>query len=77
MQRRGKSLKTKKNYICMKKELGKWLMDIAKYIATAVVISSIFTESKGALFWIGAFLAIAATLFSGLWLINLTYKRKE
>lgn len=52
-------------------------MDIAKYIATAVVISSIFTESKGALFWIGAFLAIAATLFSGLWLINLTYKRKE
>lgn len=61
----------------MKKELGKWLMDIAKYIATAVVISSIFTESKGVLFWTGAFLAIAATLFSGLWLISLTQKGKE
>lgn len=35
-------------YICstkdsyMKKEIGKWLLDIAKYITTAVVLSSIF-----------------------------------
>lgn len=28
----------------MKKELGKWLMDIAKYITTAVMLSSIFGE---------------------------------
>ncbi|MDR1610512.1 MAG: hypothetical protein LBS08_03270 [Candidatus Symbiothrix sp.] len=26
----------------MKKEFGKWLMDIAKYIVTAVVLSSFF-----------------------------------
>ena len=26
----------------MKKELGKWFMDIAKYVATAVLISSFF-----------------------------------
>ena len=26
----------------MRKELGKWLMDIAKYITTAVVLTSIF-----------------------------------
>ena len=29
----------------MKKEFGKWLMDIAKYIITAVIISSIFGKS--------------------------------
>ena len=28
----------------MKKELGKWLMDIAKYITTAVVLTSIFGD---------------------------------
>ena len=26
----------------MKKEFGKWLMDVAKYLATAVLISSVF-----------------------------------
>ena len=26
----------------MKKELGKWLMDIAKYMTTAVLLSSLF-----------------------------------
>ena len=31
---------TKDSY--MKKEIGKWLLDIAKYITTAVVLSSIF-----------------------------------
>jgi hypothetical protein len=28
----------------MKKELGKWFMDIAKYVATAVLISSFLGE---------------------------------
>ncbi len=28
----------------MRKELGKWLMDIAKYIVTAVIISSMFGD---------------------------------
>ena len=26
----------------MRKELGKWLMDIAKYMTTAILLSSIF-----------------------------------
>ena len=26
----------------IQKEVGKWLMDVAKYIATAVVVTSIF-----------------------------------
>ena len=28
----------------MKKEFGKWLMDIAKYVATAVLLSSFFAD---------------------------------
>lgn len=38
-------------YICrnqtkpiMKKELGKWLMDIAKYLMTAAILSSIIAD---------------------------------
>jgi len=30
----------------MKKELGKWLMDIAKYLTTAVLLSSVFNDIK-------------------------------
>lgn len=30
-------------YLCsMKKEIGKWFMDVAKYIATAVLLTQIF-----------------------------------
>jgi signal transduction histidine kinase len=28
----------------MKEEIGKWLMDIAKYVATAIVITGIFSD---------------------------------
>ena len=28
----------------MRKELGKWLMDIAKYMTTALLLSSVFGE---------------------------------
>lgn len=28
----------------MRKELGKWLMDISKYITTAVILTSIFGD---------------------------------
>ncbi len=30
----------------MKKEFGKWLMDVAKYVATAVLISSWFSNAN-------------------------------
>lgn len=38
----------------MKKEFGKWLMDIAKYLATAVLISSVFDslEEPFVAYWI-------------------------
>lgn len=39
------------SYVCnMRKELGKWLMDIAKYLVTAVLLSSIITDMSNS--WI-------------------------
>lgn len=61
----------------MKKELGKWLMDIAKYLTTAVLLSSVFNDIKDS--WIIYFvvsIAIVLTLLSGLWLVR-EEKRKE
>ena len=55
----------------MKKELGKWLMDIAKYITTAVVLTSIFGEVEQQ--WIiyeGGTLAVALSLGWGLYLVR-------
>lgn len=58
-------------YICsMRKEFGKWLMDIAKYMTTALLLSSVFGDMENP--WImgtvigGAIL----TLLSGLWLVK-------
>lgn len=55
----------------MKKELGKWLMDIAKYITTAVILSSVFggTADKW-IIYIGGSLAVILTLLVDLWLIK-------
>ncbi len=55
----------------MRKELGKWLMDIAKYITTAVVLTSIFgdVEQKW-IIYIGGSLTIVITLLAGLWLVK-------
>ena len=39
----------------MKKELGKWFMDVAKYVATAVLISSFLSgfEQKWIMYSVG------------------------
>lgn len=55
----------------MKKELGKWLMDIAKYIATAVILTSVFGEiSEQWVIYVGGLAAVVLTLAVGLWLIK-------
>ena len=47
----------------MKKEFGKWLMDIAKYITTAVILTSIFGEVEQKwIIYFGGILAVAFTL---------------
>ena len=62
----------------MKKELGKWLMDIAKYITTAVVLSSIYGDVQEKwVIYIGGSLAIVVTLLAGLWLVREEKKKGE
>ena len=55
----------------MRKELGKWLMDIAEYITTAVILTSIFgdVEQKW-IIYLGGILAVAFTLGWGLYLVG-------
>ena len=62
----------------MKKELGKWLMDISKYITTAVVLSSIFggiTETWKILTL--GFLTITISIATGLILIHSSEKEEK
>lgn len=62
----------------MKKELGKWLMDIAKYITTAIVLSSIFGDVQEKwIIYVGGSLAIIVTLLAGLWLVREEKKKGE
>lgn len=51
----------------MKESLGKWLMDIAKYITTAVILSSIFGDIEQRwVVYLGGVVAIIITLTFGL-----------
>lgn len=55
----------------MRKELGKWLMDIAKYITTAVVLTSIFGDLQEEwIIYMGGSFAVVVTLLAGLWLVR-------
>ena len=61
----------------MKHELGKWFLDIAKYLVTAILCASVFGEIEEK--WIVYFLvfsAITLTLGAGLWLLR-DKKEKE
>ena len=61
----------------MKKELGKWLMDIAKYMATALLLSSAFGDIGNLLVVISVIIATALTLFVGLLLVRDKKEEKE
>ena len=62
----------------MKKELGKWLMDIAKYTMTAVILTSIFGEfSQKWVIYAGGALTVACTLGWGLYLLKDKNKDKK
>ena len=66
----------------MRKEFGKWSMDIAKYILTAVILSKAFgdTHDESNVFMIGI-IAVIVTLSGGLYLVrepkNKEIKRKK
>lgn len=53
----------------MKKEFGKWLMDIAKYLMTVAILSFIITDmDKTWLYYLSFFIVLILVL--GLWLIR-------
>lgn len=54
----------------MRKELGKWLMDIAKYIITAIILTSVFGEAEPLVLYFGGGLAVIITLAIGLFLVS-------
>ena len=50
----------------MRKEFGKWLMDVAKYIATAVILSSVFGEAEAWVIYFVGGLSVVIALVCGL-----------
>ena len=54
----------------VREEIGKWLMDVAKYVATAVLITSFLGEfsSRWVVYLLGG-LAVIVFLGMGLWFI--------
>ncbi|KAA6328283.1 hypothetical protein EZS27_022802 [termite gut metagenome] len=62
----------------MKKELGKWLLDVAKYVATAFLISSFLGGiERRWVMYLASTAAVISALFVGLWLIMQDKKEKE
>lgn len=61
----------------MKHEFGKWLMDVAKYLVTAVLLASVFSDIQERwIVYIIVSYAIILTLGLGLWFLR-DIKEKE
>ena len=54
----------------MRKEIGKWLMDVAKYVLTAVIISTIFKEMQDKWMYVIASIIAITTFSLGLWFLH-------
>ena len=61
----------------MRTELGKWLMDIAKYTVTVLLLSSVFGDMTNLWAVTSAILAPLLTLLMGLWLVRNRNKREN
>ena len=61
----------------MKRELGKWLMDIAKYMATALLISSVFGDISNGWILVIVTITMAALLIGGLYLVGNKQKTED
>jgi hypothetical protein len=61
----------------MKKEFGKWLMDIAKYLTTAVLLASVFSDlDEKWIIYVIVTISIALSLGVGLWLLKEPNKKE-
>lgn len=62
----------------VRKEIGKWLMDIAKYLTTAVLLSSVFGNMRELwAIYLYTSIAVALTLSVGLWAVRGKNKKEE
>lgn len=61
----------------MKKEFGKWLMDIAKYMVTALLLSTIFAEMNEPIIIYVVVILSAIVLGFGLYWVNMAEQEQE
>ncbi len=62
----------------VKKEIGKWFLDIAKYVATAVVLTTIFSSvNNQGIILLGGMATISVSMTVGIWLIKPESKKKQ
>lgn len=62
----------------MRKELGKWPMDIAKYVTTAVILTSVLGDIQNkVILYSVSFISVACSLGWGLWLVREKQQKKE
>ena len=54
----------------MRKEFGKWLLDIAKYMVTAILLSSVFSDVQSVWMYIAVCAGVLLTLVCGLILVK-------
>lgn len=54
----------------MKTEFGKWLMDIAKYMVTALLLTTIFADMKEPIILYSVFVLTPIVLGLGLYWVN-------
>lgn len=66
------------SYICsMKKELGKWLMDIAKYMTTAVLLSSLFSDMDNWPWYVYLLIVLAVLITLDIGLLMFKEKKED
>jgi hypothetical protein len=61
----------------MEEEFGKWLLDVAKYIVTALLLSTIFADMNEPVILYIAVIISMALLFWGLAIIDISKAKKE
>lgn len=57
-------------------ELGKWLLDISKYLVTAMLLATAFSDMSNPWIVVVVIVSASLTLCGGLWLINKSKKKK-
>lgn len=60
----------------MEIEFGKWLLDISKYLVTAMLLATAFSDMSNPWIVVVVIISAASTLLGGLWLINKSKKKK-